>query len=143
MKTYMVKKGEIKPKWYIVDASNIPLGRLASRVAAILRGKHNTLFTPHVDTGDGVIVINAKNVILTGKKKQQKYYYHHSGYLGGLKAIRYDKLLSEHPEKAIMLAVKRMLPKNSLGRGMLRRLRVYKDTMHPHEAQKPQLLKVI
>jgi large subunit ribosomal protein L13 len=139
----MVKKGEIKPKWYIVDASNIPLGRLASRVAAILRGKHNTLFTPHVDTGDGVIVINAKNVILTGKKKQQKYYYHHSGYLGGLKAIRYDKLLSEHPEKAIMLAVKRMLPKNSLGRGMLRRLRVYKDTMHPHEAQKPQLLKVI
>ena len=142
MKTYMAKTGEVEGKWYIVDATNIALGRLASCVAKILRGKNNPLFTPHVDTGDSVIIINADNILLTGKKKQQKFYYRHTGYLGGLKSTRYDKLLSTNADKVIMLAVKRMIPDTVLGRVMFRKLKVYTGNVHPHEAQKPELLKL-
>ncbi|MBI4778203.1 50S ribosomal protein L13 [Candidatus Desantisbacteria bacterium] len=142
MKTYMAKTGEAGGKWYIVDATNVALGRLASCTAKILRGKNNPLFTPHVDTGDSVIIVNADNVLLTGKKKQQKFYYRHTGYLGGLKSTRYDKLLSTNAEKVIMLAVKRMIPDTVLGRAMFRKLKVYAGDVHPHEAQKPEPLKL-
>lgn len=135
--TYMAKPGEVERKWYIIDATDKPLGRLASEVSHILRGKHKPTFTPHVDTGDYVIVINAANVRLTGKKLEQKYYYRHSGYPGGLKAVRYDELLEEKPEKAVELAVKGMLPKNRLGRKMFKKLKVYAGDKHPHDAQKP------
>lgn len=142
MKTYMAKTGEVQGKWYLIDATNIALGRLASCVAKILRGKNNPLFTPHVDTGDSVIIINADNVLLTGKKKQQKFYYRHTGYLGGLKSTRYDKLLSTNADKVIMLAVKRMIPDTVLGRAMFSKLKVYTGDVHPHEAQKPEPLKL-
>ncbi|MBU0700811.1 50S ribosomal protein L13 [bacterium] len=142
MKTYMAKTGEVQGKWYLVDATNLALGRLASCVAKILRGKNNPLFTPHVDTGDSVIVINAGRILLTGKKKQQKFYYRHTGYLGGLKSTRYDKLLATDAEKVITLAVKRMIPDTVLGRAMFRKLKVYAGGEHPHEAQKPEPLKL-
>lgn len=135
--TYMAKANEIERKWYIIDASGKPLGRLASEIARILRGKHKPVFTPHVDTGDFVIVVNAKNILLTGKKPQQKFYYRHSGYPGGLKKVRYDDLLRSKPELALKLAVKRMLPGNRLGRAMLKKLKIYAGPHHPHEAQKP------
>lgn len=142
MKTYMAKESDIQRKWYLIDATNLALGRMASCVAKILRGKNNPQFTPHTDTGDSVIIVNAERVLLTGKKKQQKFYYRHTGYLGGLKAIRYDKLLSTNPEQAIMLAVRRMIPDTVLGRDMLKKLRVYTGIMHPHEAQKPEPLRL-
>ncbi|NMB42177.1 MAG: 50S ribosomal protein L13 [Firmicutes bacterium] len=135
--TYMAKKNEIKRDWYVIDASGFPLGRLASEVARILMGKHKPIFTPHMDTGDFVIVVNAKDVVLTGNKLLQKYYYRHSGYPGGLKKIRYDKLLGSKPEMAFKLAVRRMLPANRLGRAMLKKLKVYAGPQHPHEAQNP------
>ncbi|RJX24015.1 MAG: 50S ribosomal protein L13 [Dethiobacter sp.] len=135
--TYMAKESEIERNWYIIDASGLPLGRLASEVARILRGKHKPVFTPHVDTGDFVVIINAKDVLLTGNKLQQKFYYRHSGYPGGLKRIRYDDLLKRKPELAFNLAVKRMLPPNRLGRAMLTKLKVYAGPHHPHESQKP------
>lgn len=142
MDTYMANKQNIERKWYIVDAEGKPLGRLASEVAKILRGKHKPIFTPHVDTGDYVIVLNAEKIVLTGKKLDQKYYRHHSGYIGGLKEIKYRQFLVKKPEKVIELAVKRMLPQNSLGRAMFKKLKVYKGNEHNHQAQKPEELEL-
>jgi len=138
VKTYMAKPGEIEKKWYILDAANQPLGRLATQAASILKGKHKPEYTPHVDTGDHVIIINAEKVVLTGKKLQQKQYYKHSGYPGGLKKKNYEELLQDKPERAVFQAVKGMLPGNKLGRAMLKKLRVYRGSSHPHEAQKPE-----
>ena len=140
MKTFMAKAEEVTRKWFIVDAEGKPLGRVASEVAKILRGKHKPTYTPHVDTGDHVIIINAEKVVLTGKKLDQKLYRHHSLYPGGLKEIKYRQFMATRPEKAVELAVKGMLPKNTLGRAMFRKLKVYKGSEHEHEAQKPEVL---
>ena len=137
--TFMAKPHEVVRKWYVVDAANRPLGRVATEVASILRGKHKPIFTPHVDTGDFVIVINAEKAVLTGKKLQQKHWRRHSGYPGGLKSTSYESLMAKRPEKAIELAVQGMLPKNSLGRAMYRKLKVYRGESHPHQAQQPEL----
>ena len=134
----MVRKEDVQRKWYIVDAANQPLGRTAVTVANILRGKVKADFTPNVDCGDYVIVLNADKAILTGKKLDQKYYRHHSGWIGGLKETKYKTLMAERPEFAMELAVKGMLPKNTLGRAALGRLKVFKGTEHPHAAQKPE-----
>ena len=142
MKTYMAKAEEVKRKWYVVDAAGKPLGRAASEVAKILRGKHKPTYTPHVDTGDHVIVLNAEKVVLTGKKLDQKYYRHYSGYPGGLKEIKYRHFIAAKPEKAFELAVKGMLPKNSLGRAMFKKLKVYRGNEHNHQAQKPEKLEI-
>ncbi len=141
-KTYSAKKEDIKRKWYIIDAKGEVLGKVAVKAATILRGKHKPIYTPHIDTGDYVIVVNASQVVLTGKKLEQKYYRRHSGYPGGLKSIRYDRLLKEKPEKVIGLAVKGMLPKTKLGRAMFKKLRVYKGSEHSHEAQNPVQIEV-
>ena len=143
MKTFMANAETVERKWYVVDADGMPLGRLASQVAAILRGKNKPTFTPHCDTGDHVIVINAAKVVLTGKKLDQKNYYHHSGYPGGLKSTSYRKLLAEKPEFAVKNAVVGMLPKGPLGRQMARKLRVYAGAEHEHEAQKPTVLELV
>ena len=143
MKTFMANEQNIDRKWYLVDATDMPLGRLASQVAAILRGKNKPTFTPHVDTGDFVIVINSDKVVLTGKKLEQKMKRHHTLYMGGLKEIKYDKYLSEKSDDAVYEAVKGMLPKNSLGRKMLKKLRVYKGAEHKHEAQQPQPMNLV
>ena len=140
--TYSAKRGDIQEKWWVVDAEGMVLGRFASVVAARLRGKHNPLFTPHVDCGDFVVVVNADKIVLTGRKRQQKIYYHHSGYIGGLKEITAEKLLEKRPEDLVRFAVKGMLPKNSLGRSMFSKLKVYAGTEHPHKAQLPQILDV-
>ena len=137
-KTTMIKPEEVERKWYVVDASGKVLGRLATRIAKILMGKHKPKYTPHVDTGDYVIVVNADKVVLTGKKLDQKVYYWHSGYPGGLKSLTARQMLEKHPERLIWLAVKRMLPKNRKGRKMLKRLKVYASPEHPHQAQKPE-----
>lgn len=139
-KTYMPKKGDIERKWYLVDATDLPLGRLASRVASVLRGKNKPMFTPNLDTGDYVIVINAEKVQLTGQKMDQKEHKYHTGYPGGLRKINYRDLLEKNPERAIEYAVKGMLPKNALGREMIKKLRVYKGEDHNHLAQKPEVL---
>ena len=139
----MANAETVERKWYVVDADGMPLGRLASHVAAILRGKNKPTFTPHCDTGDHVIVINAAKVVLTGKKLDQKNYYHHSGYPGGLKSTSYRKLLAEKPEFAVKHAVVGMLPKGPLGRQMDRKLRVYAGAEHEHEAQKPEVLELV
>jgi large subunit ribosomal protein L13 len=138
MKTFMAKKHEVERKWYILDAEGQPLGRLASEAAKLLRGKHKPIFTPHVDTGDHVIIINAEKVLLTGKKSEQKIAYHHSLYPGGLKMQTYDKLLKDKPERAVFNAVKGMIPHNSLGRAIIKKLRVYRGPNHPHQAQQPE-----
>ncbi len=138
MSTTLVRKEDVQRKWYIVDAANQPLGRTAVTVANILRGKVKADFTPNVDCGDYVIVINADKAILTGKKLDQKYYRHHSGWIGGLKETKYKTLMAERPEFAMELAVKGMLPKNTHGRAALGRLKVFKGTEHPHAAQKPE-----
>ena len=138
--TYSAKDADNPGKWFVVDAEGAVLGRLASTVAARLRGKHNPLFTPHADVGDGVIVINAEKVVLTGRKMQQKKYYRHSGYIGGLKEITAEKLMEKRPEDVIRFAVKGMLPKNRLGRKLFKRLKVYAGDRHPHEAQQPEKL---
>lgn len=138
MSTTMPKAGEITRKWYILDAADKPLGRTATVAASILRGKHKVNFAPHADCGDHVIIINAEKAVLTGKKLEQKYYRHHSGWVGGLKEVQYAKLMSENPEKAMMLAVKGMLPGNSIGRVALTRCRVFRGTEHTHAAQKPE-----
>jgi large subunit ribosomal protein L13 len=135
--TYMAKPHEVERKWYVVDAKGKTLGRLASEVATILRGKHKPTYTPHVDTGDFVIVINASQVELTGKKLQKKIYYRHSGYPGGLKAISAGDLRATKPERMIELAVKGMLPKTKLGRQQFKKLKVYAGPEHPHQAQQP------
>lgn len=140
MKTFMAKKEAVERKWYVVDATGMYLGRLASQVAAILRGKNKPTFTPHVDTGDFVIVLNCDKVVLTGKKLEQKIYRRHTGKPGGLKEIKYERLMRERSDFAVMRAVKGMLPKNSLGRKMLTKLRVYKGNEHKHSAQQPEAL---
>jgi len=136
------RKEEVVRKWYIVDAKNLVLGRLASQVAAVLRGKHKAIFTPHVDTGDFVVIINAEKVQLTGSKLEEKIYYRHSGYPGGLKAITAGKLLKSKPEDVITFAVKGMLPKNPLGRDMIKKMKVYPGGEHPHAAQNPVALEI-
>lgn len=141
MKTYMAKPETVERKWYVVDATDMVLGRLASRVAAILRGKNKPTFTPHVDCGDFVIIINCDKVKLTGKKLQDKYYRYHTGYIGGLKEIQYSKLMKEKSDFAVYEAVRGMLPKNSLGRSMIKKLRCFKGAEHNHQAQKPEELK--
>ncbi len=142
MKTYMAKAEAVERKWYVVDASGVPLGRLASKVAAILRGKNKPTFTPNVDTGDFVIVVNCDKVKLTGKKLEDKYYRYHTGYIGGLKEVSYKKLIAEKSDLAVYEAVKGMLPKNSLGRDMIKKLKVFKGPEHNHEAQQPVELKL-
>ena len=142
MKTYMAKAEEVQRKWYVVDATDMVLGRLASNVANVLRGKNKPTYTPNVDTGDFVIIVNCDKVRLTGKKLEKKFYTYHTGYVGGLKQIQYKKLMEEKPDKAVMLAVKGMLPKNSMGRKQLKRLRVFVGAEHTHEAQKPEELKL-
>ena len=142
MKTYMAKAETVERKWYVVDAEGLTLGRLASRVAAVLRGKTKPNYTPNVDTGDFVIVINTDKVVVTGKKLENKYYRYHTGYIGGLKEIPYKKMMEEKSDLAVYEAVKGMLPKNSLGRAMIKKLRVYKGGEHNHAAQKPETLKV-
>jgi large subunit ribosomal protein L13 len=137
MKTYQAKKEEAEHRWYVVNADGRVLGRLATELAKILRGKNKPSFTPHVDTGDCVVVVNAAKVVLTGKKMKDKKYYHHTGYPGGIRETSAEKLLAKKPTEMIRIAVKGMLPKNSLGRQMLRKLKVYAGPSHPHEAQKP------
>jgi large subunit ribosomal protein L13 len=137
MKTYQTKKEEAEHRWYVVNADGRVLGRLATELAKILRGKNKPSFTPHVDTGDCVVVVNAAKVVLTGKKMKDKKYYHHTGYPGGIRETNAEKLLAKKPTEMIRIAVKGMLPKNSLGRQMLRKLKVYAGPSHPHEAQKP------
>ncbi|HWR24431.1 MAG TPA: 50S ribosomal protein L13 [Feifaniaceae bacterium] len=142
MKTYMAKGESLQRDWYVVDAEGMVLGRLSSQVAAILRGKHKPIYTPHVDTGDHVIIVNADKVVLTGKKLDQKKYYRHTGYPGGLKEVTYRTLLETKPEFAVYEAIRRMMPKGPLGRQMLTKLRVYKGAEHQHAAQKPQALEL-
>jgi large subunit ribosomal protein L13 len=138
MKTYLAKKETVQPKWYLIDAEGKVLGRLAVKAANILRGRHKPTYTPHVDTGDFVIVINAGKVALTGSKREQKKAYRHSGYPGGLKSVGYVELLEKHPERAVEKAVRGMIPKNSLGRQTMTKLKVYAGPDHPHAAQKPE-----
>ncbi len=142
MKTYMAHAETVERKWYVVDATGIPLGRLASRVAAVLRGKNKPTFTPNVDTGDFVIVINTDKVVLTGKKLEKKFYRYHTGYIGGLKETPYKTLMETKSDLAVYEAVRGMLPKNSLGRQMIKKLRLYKGAEHNHAAQKPEELKL-
>ena len=142
MKTFSAKAEEVKRGWYIVDAKGKTLGRIATKIAHRLRGKHKPEFTPHVDTGDYIVVINAKEVAVTGEKTTNKVYRRHTGYPGGLKSITFDKLLASFPERVIQNAVKGMLPKNSLGRDMFRKLKVYSGAEHPHQAQNPAILEV-
>lgn len=140
MKTYNATNETARHNWYVVDAAGQTLGRLASEVAKRLRGKHKPEYTPHIDTGDFIVVINAGQIKVTGNKTKDKIYYSHSGYPGGLKEITFEKLLAKRPEQVIEIAVKGMLPKNILGRAMYRKLKVYAGTEHPHAAQQPQLL---
>ena len=140
MKTFMASPATIERKWYVVDATNMTLGRLASEVAKVLRGKNKAIFTPHIDTGDYVIVINASKVKVTGRKLDQKIYYHHSDYVGGMKETSLREMLAKKPEKVVELAVKGMLPKGPLGREMYTKLHVYAGPEHQHAAQKPEVL---
>ena len=142
MKTPLPKVNEIEKKWYVVDATDKVLGRLATQIALRLRGKHRPDFTPHLDTGDFIIVVNAEKVRLTGRKLDQKMYHKHSGYLGGLKSMTARQMLEKKPEDVIKLAVRRMLPKNKLARQQLKKLKVYKGSEHPHQAQMPEPLEV-
>lgn len=139
MSTYMAKPAEIERKWYIIDAAGKPLGRVAVQAADLLRGKLKTTYTPHGDCGDHVIVINCDKVVLTGNKLQQKYYYRHTGYVGHMKATRYDTLMATKPEKAVELAIYGMIPNNTIGRAAMTRLRLYNGADHKHEAQKPEI----
>ena len=138
MRTFSPKDSDITRQWHVIDATDVVLGRLASHVAVLLRGKHKPIFAPHVDTGDFVIVVNADKIALSGNKLQDKKAYRHSGYPGGLRSVSYGELMEKHPERAVEKAVRGMLPKNSLGRGMLRKLKVYAGPDHPHKAQQPQ-----
>ena len=141
MNTFMASPSTIERKWYVVDATGYTLGRLASEVAKVLRGKNKPIFTPHIDTGDYVIIVNADKVSFTGKKLEQKIYYHHSDYVGGMKETRLKEMMEKKPEKVVELAVKGMLPKGPLGRDMFRKLHVYAGAEHPHAAQQPEELK--
>jgi len=142
MKTYSIKVSEIEKNWHIVDATNKTLGRLSSSVSQILKGKHKPTYTPHMDMGDFVIVINASKIRITGKKETQKKYFSHSGYPGGTKFVDFQSLRKNNPEKIIENAIKGMIPHNSLGKKMLKNLKIYNDSIHPHEAQKPILMEV-
>ncbi len=142
MKTYAVKEGEIARRWFVVDAEGQTLGRLATRVATILRGKHKPTFSPHLDMGDFVIVVNADKIRLTGQKMGDKMYYRYSGYKGGLTEMSWAELMARHPTRAVQHAVKGMLPRNRLGRALIRKLKVYAGPEHPHEAQQPQKLEL-
>ena len=135
--TYMAKNNEVESKWYIIDASQKPLGRVAAEAAKLLRGKHKPTFTPNQDTGDHVIILNVQNVVLTGRKLDQKVYRHHTGYIGNMKEISARNMLENNPEKAMMLAIKGMLPKNRLGRQMINKVRIYSGSEHENQAQKP------
>jgi large subunit ribosomal protein L13 len=137
VRTFTPKPGDIERRWHVIDASDVVLGRLATQSAALLRGKHKPIFAPHVDTGDFVIIINAGKVALTGNKRAQKLAYRHSGYPGGLRSVSYTELLDKNPQRAVEKAIRGMLPKNSLGRQMLSKLKVYAGPEHPHLAQKP------
>jgi large subunit ribosomal protein L13 len=142
MKTFSAKAGEVNHDWFVVDAADKTLGRLASRIAHHLRGKHKPEYTPHIDTGDYVVVINAEKIRVTGAKAKDKLYHHHTGYPGGIKSISFEKLIDKAPERVIQGAVKGMLPRNPLGRAMFKKLKVYAGTEHPHAAQQPQVLNV-
>jgi large subunit ribosomal protein L13 len=142
MKTYVAKPATIVKKWYVVDATGHTLGRLATVVADALRGKRKPIYTPHIDTGDFVVIINAEKIVVTGKKPEQKMYYHHSGYPGGLRSESYKSLLARRPEEVIRHAVRGMLPHNKLGRAQLRKLKIYAGAEHPHEAQQPEPLEI-
>jgi large subunit ribosomal protein L13 len=138
VRTYQPKPGTLQRQWHVIDATDVVLGRLASQAARLLRGKHKPIYAPHVDTGDFVIIVNAAKVALTGQKREQKVAYRHSGYPGGLRAVSYADLMAKHPERVVEKAVKGMLPKNSLGRKTLSKLKVYAGPNHPHQAQQPQ-----
>lgn len=142
MSTYTARPADIDRKWYVVDAEGKTLGRLATEVAKVLRGKHKPIFTPHMDTGDFVIVVNAERIVLTGNKLRDKLYFRHSNYPGGLKVVNYERLLETFPERAIERAVKGMLPHNRLGRQLYRKLKVYRGPEHPHKAQRPEPLEI-
>jgi len=142
MKTYSAKAETVERDWFLVDADGKTLGRLATEIARRLRGKHKAVYTPHVDTGDYIVVINAEKVKVTGNKAKDKIYYTHSGYMGGLKQINFEDLIQKAPERVIETAVKGMLPKNPLGRAMFRKLKVYAGTQHKHAAQQPQVLEI-
>jgi large subunit ribosomal protein L13 len=142
VKTYTVRKGDIKREWYVVDAQGKTLGRFASEIASILRGKHKPIYAPHLDCGDYVIVVNAEKVRVTGKKLDQKFYHRHTGYPGGLKSINLRDQLQRHPTRVLQAAVRGMLPKNRLGRAMIKKLKVYAGGSHPHQAQQPKVLEL-
>lgn len=142
MKTYMANAQTVERKWYVVDAAGLPLGRVASKVASVLRGKNKPTYTPHVDCGDFVIVINSDKIVLTGKKYEDKFYRYHTGYIGGLKEVSYKKLMAEKSDVALYEAIRGMLPKNSLGRSMIKKLKIFKGSEHNHAAQKPEELKL-
>jgi large subunit ribosomal protein L13 len=142
MKTFSAKKEEVERKWFLVDADGKVLGRLASEVSKVLRGKHRPIYTPHIDTGDHVIIVNASKVLLTGKKLKNKIYYRYSGYPGGLKSATAEKLMQTHPERLLQFAIKGMLPKNKLGRSMLKKVKIYAGPNHNHQAQKPEVLAI-
>ncbi len=138
MRTYSPKPGDVQRQWLVIDATDVVLGRLATQAATLLRGKHKPVYAPHVDTGDFVIVVNAEKVALTGNKRETKMAYRHSGFPGGLRGVRYSQLLEKHPEKAVEKAIRGMLPHTTLGRNMLKKLKVYAGPAHPHQAQGPQ-----
>ncbi len=142
MRTYTPKANEIEHRWWIVDAADKPLGRLATQIATVLRGKHKPMYTPHLDVGDYIVVLNAEKVMLTGKKADQKTYFRHSGYMGGERHIPFRRVIETHPERVIELAVKGMLPKNALGRAMRKKLKVYAGVDHPHQGQRPEPLDI-
>lgn len=142
MRTYTPKPGDVTRAWHVIDATDVVLGRLAVQAATLLRGKHKAMFAPHVDTGDFVIIINADKVALSGSKREQKLAYRHSGYPGGLRSVGYGELLEKNPERAVEKAIRGMLPKNSLGRAQLSKLKVYAGSEHPHAAQQPQAFEI-
>lgn len=142
MRTYSAKPQDIQRDWLLIDAANMPIGRIATRIATFLRGKHKPMYTPHMDTGDSVVVINADKVKATGKKEKTKIYYRHTGYPGGIKSVTLEKLRQTYPERIIEYAVKRMLPKGPLGRQMFKKLHVYAGETHPHQAQDPQKVQI-
>ncbi|HED16306.1 MAG TPA: 50S ribosomal protein L13 [Gammaproteobacteria bacterium] len=142
MKTFSAKPAEVKHDWFVVDADGKTLGRLASEIARRLRGKHKAIYTPHVDTGDYIVVVNAEKVRVTGNKMKDKIYYHHTGHIGNMKSISLEKLLQKAPERVLQKAVKGMMPKNTLGRAMLRKLKVYAGAEHQHSAQQPKVLDI-
>ena len=143
MKTVFANSGTVRGDWFLVDATEKTLGRLATQIAHHLRGKHKAIYTPHADAGDHIVVLNAEKIRVTGRKLTDKFYFHHTGYIGGIKSISLEKLLKEHPERVLEIAVKGMLPKTTLGRRMFRKLHVFAGGEHPHQAQQPKPLKIV